>query len=55
MNIRQQYGLNIIAIEWECVTDIEVSPRYRFCEGDIIVVIGKVENIKRFEEFVGGD
>lgn len=49
MNIRQQYGLNIIAIERERVTDIEVSPQYRFNEGDIIVVIGKVENIKRFE------
>ena len=49
MNIRQQYGLNIIAIERERVTDIEVSPQYLFNEGDIIVVIGKVENIKRFE------
>ena len=49
MNIRQQHGLNIIAIERERVTDIEVSPQYLFNEGDIIVVIGKVENIKRFE------
>lgn len=49
VNIRQQYGLNIIAIERERVTDIEVSPQYLFNEGDIIVVIGKVENIKRFE------
>lgn len=49
MNIRQRYGLNIIAIERERVTDIEVSPEYRFSEGDIIVVIGKVENIKKFE------
>lgn len=49
MNIRQQYGLNIIAIERERVTDIEVSPQYLFNEGDIIAVIGKVENIKRFE------
>lgn len=49
MNIRQRYGLNIIAIERECVTDIEVSPQYHFSAGDIIVVIGKLENIKRFE------
>lgn len=49
MNIRQRYGLNIIAIERERVTDIEVSPQYRFSAGDIIVVIGKLENIKRFE------
>lgn len=52
LNIRKRYGLNIIAIEREHVTDIEVSPQYRFNEGDIIVVIGKVENIKRFEDEV---
>lgn len=49
MNIRQRYGLNIIAIERERMTDIEVSPQYRFNASDIIVVIGKLENIKRFE------
>ena len=48
-NIRQRYGLNIIAIEREHSTDIEVLPSYRFARGDIIVVIGRVENIKRFE------
>lgn len=48
-NIRQKYGLNIIAIERGHVTDIEVSPQYRFGNDDIIVVIGRVEKIKRFE------
>ena len=48
-NIRQRYGLNIIAIEREHSTDIEVLPSYRFARGDIIDVIGRVENIKRFE------
>ena len=48
-NIRQRYGLNIIAIEREHSTDIEVLPSYRLARGDIIVVIGRVENIKRFE------
>ena len=52
MDIRRQYGLNIIAIERERVMDIEVPPQYRFREGDILVVIGKVENIKCFEEEV---
>ena len=52
-NIRQRYGLNIIAIEREHTTDIEVSPQYRFAEDDIIVVIGRVENIKRFEMDLG--
>lgn len=49
MNLRQLYNLNIIAIERETVTNIEISPQYRFKEGDIIVVIGKTENICEFE------
>lgn len=48
-NIRQDYGLNIIAIEQNCRTDIEVAPQYHFCAGDIIVTIGKKENLDRFE------
>ena len=48
-NIRRKYNLNIIAIEHDRSTDIEVSPDYRFRDGDIVVVIGKVENVKRFE------
>lgn len=49
MNLQQFYGLNIIAIKQEHVTNITVSPEYRFKEGDIIVVIGKTENILEFE------
>ena len=46
--IRKKYNLNIIAMEHGTVTDIEVMPQYRFTEGDIMVVIGKVNNIDRF-------
>ena len=48
-NIRRKYNLNIIAIEHGNSTDIEVSPDYHFSKGDIVVVIGKVDNVKRFE------
>ena len=48
-NIRRKYNLNILAIEHDRSTDIEVSPDYRFVKDDIVVVIGKVENVKRFE------
>ena len=48
-NIRRKYNLNIIAIEHGNSTDIEVSPDYHFSKGDIVVVIGKVDNGKRFE------
>ncbi len=49
MNLRQRYGLNIIAIKREDATDIAVSPQHRFNVGDIIVVIGKTERIWEFE------
>lgn len=49
IGIRQKYGLNIIAIEHEKTTNIEVVPQYRMQKGDVMVVIGKVENIDRFE------
>ena len=49
IEIRQKYRLNIIAIESGEQTNIEVSPGYCFRRGDIIVVIGKVDNIDTFE------
>ena len=47
INLRERFGLNIIAIGQEHTTDIEVSPKYRFRKGDSITAIGKVENFKR--------
>lgn len=47
--IRQKYKLNIIAIENGRDTNIEVTPDYRLKSDDIIVVIGKVNNIDAFE------
>ena len=47
--IRQKYKLNIIAIENGRDTNIEVTPDYRLKADDIIVVIGKVNNIDAFE------
>lgn len=49
IEIRQRYGLNIIAIENGETTTIEVTPGYRFREGDTLVVIGKVTNMDQFE------
>lgn len=49
-DLRKKYGLNIIAIERDKKTDIEINPNYHFTSDDIIVVVGKKENIKRFED-----
>lgn len=46
--IRKKYRLNIIAIETGNETNIEVMPDYRLCKDDIIVVIGKTDNITAF-------
>lgn len=49
-DLRQKFGLNIIAIERGNKTDIEINPHYRFSEGDIIVVVGKKDNVQKFED-----
>lgn len=48
--IRRRYQLNIIAIENESGTNIEIMPEYRFQSDDILIVIGKTENMDKFEE-----
>ena len=48
-NIRRRYGLNIIALERGGRTEIEISPDEKFAEGDIVTVIGRDENVKKFE------
>lgn len=50
--IRNKYKLNIIAIENKDNTIIEINPDYKFKENDIIVVIGKNDNIKKFENYL---
>ena len=50
IQLRRKYGLNIIAIESGSEPTIEVQPDYQLKDGDIIVVIGKAENINTFEE-----
>lgn len=50
LGIRPKYNLNIIAIESGKITNIEVLPGYRLQADDIMVVIGKVSNIDRFEK-----
>ena len=49
LNIRKKYGLNIIAVQNGLETNIEIAPDYRFREGDVLVVIGKIKNIDRME------
>lgn len=50
IDLRKEYRLNIIAIESDQETNIEVDPNYCFRQRDILVVIGKVDNIDAFED-----
>ncbi|MDF2588701.1 MAG: potassium transporter TrkA [Anaerocolumna sp.] len=54
-NLREKYNINIIAIEQNGVTTIEVTPDYLLKENDKMVVVGKRENIKKFEAFLTGN
>lgn len=52
LNLRQKFGLNIIAIEREGIITTEIKPEFVFNENDIIVAIGKDENIIKAEEYL---
>ena len=49
LNIRNAYGINVIAVERYHQTDVEFPPQYVFREGDIVAVIGKEDKIDHFE------
>ena len=51
-NLRKKFNLNIIALEQNNTTTIEVEPERTLMENDVIVVVGKKENIKKFELFL---
>lgn len=52
LNLRQKFGLNIIAIEHDGMITTEIKPEYVFDENDILVVIGKEENLISSEEYL---
>ncbi len=52
LDLRAKYKLNIIAIEHEGSTTTDITPDYVLRENDRMVVVGKSENIKRFETFL---
>ena len=49
LDIRRRFGLNIIAISHNRETMINIRPDYVFTEGDVLILIGKDEDIQAFE------
>ncbi len=46
--LRKKYGLNIIAIQHDTSTDVEIDPQYELLESDTLVVIGRREKLRLF-------
>ncbi len=51
-NIRKKYRLNIIAIEHENKTTTDIRPEIKLDENDVIVIVGKKDDIRRFESYL---
>lgn len=51
-DLRGKYKLNIIAIEHEGNTITDITPDYLMKENDNVVVVGKREDIRKFEMFL---
>lgn len=52
LNVRKNYKLNIVAIKHGEDVLIDFNPDFRFSTGDTITVIGRKENISRFEDIM---
>ena len=52
LDLRSKYKLNIIAIEHDGTTTTDITPDYILRENDRMVLVGKKENIKKFEAFL---
>ena len=50
LNVRREYSLNVVAIKRGHQVEIDFSPDFVLEVGDAIIVIGRKENIHRFEE-----
>lgn len=52
LNIRRNYGLNIIALRHDGEITTDILPTTQLFEEDTITVIGKTADIRKFEEYL---
>ena len=52
LDLRKKFGLNIIAIKKYDDISIEINPTLVLEKDDAITVVGKKENITKFEEYL---
>lgn len=51
-NLRKRFKLNIIALVHEHNTTTEITPELVLDENDVMVVVGREDDIQRFQEFL---
>ncbi len=51
-DLRGKFSINVIALESGEKTEIALNPNYIFAEDDIIVIIGKSTDIRRFQNYI---
>ena len=54
LNVRQKWGLNIIAIRHGGEVNIQISPQTKVSANDTLAVVGRTEDIERFEAYLHG-
>ena len=54
LNVRRKWGLNIIAIRRGGEVNIAITPQTTVSANDTLAVIGRTEDIARFEEYLHG-
>lgn len=52
LDLRRRFSLNIIAVVRECETIVEIKPGLELSSNDLIVVIGKRENIAKLKRLL---
>ena len=50
LNVRSQYGLNIIAIRRNESLCVELTPSFTLEEGDILILIGSNKNLSKLQK-----
>ncbi len=53
LDLRKNFALNIIAVKHSGEINTEIEPRLVLHEDDLMVVVGKRVNIKKFEQYLG--
>ncbi len=52
LDLRRSFGLNIIALRKNERLDTDIDPSMKLLSGDTLIVVGKSDNIQRFEEYL---